>query len=383
MIQDARSATIATVKNLPALAFAASVVLGMSCAATAPQSPPPVPSGIVVPVRYTDAVGQDADDPAIWLHATDPARSLILGTNKVAVEGSLVTFTPEGRTVQIVAGIDRPNNVDVEYGVRIGAQIADIAVVTERLRHRLLIFRIPPDGRRIENISAGGGMTVLAGQTGEAAQPMGIALYKRPSDGVVFAIVAPKTGESSGYLWQYRLEDDGNARIRGRFVRRFGHFSRRGAVPGDIGEIEAVAVDDELGFVYYADERFGIRKWHADPDHPNAGTELAVFGTDGYELDREGLAIYVMPGGRGYIVSTDQIPNGTEFRLYPREGAPGRPHNHPVARVVRTTVDSTDGIEVVSRPLPGFPAGMLVAMNGSARNFAMFRWEDIIGQTKP
>ena len=42
-----------------------------------------------------------------------------------------------------------------------------------------------------------------------------------------------------------------------------------------------VAVDDALGFVYYSDERFGIRKYRADPDAPDAATELASFGTDG------------------------------------------------------------------------------------------------------
>ena len=38
----------------------------------------------------------------------------------------------------------------------------------------------------------------------------------------------------------------------------------------------------------YSDERFGIRKWHADPNHPDAAKELAVLGRDGYQGDREG-----------------------------------------------------------------------------------------------
>ena len=74
-------------------------------------------------------------------------------------------------------------------------------------------------------------------------------------------------------------------------VRRFGSFSRVGAEPDEIGEIEAVVVDDALGYVYYSDERSAIRKYHADPDHPDAARELAVIG-DGYLGDREGLAIY-------------------------------------------------------------------------------------------
>ncbi len=142
------------------------------------------------------------------------------------------------------------------------------------------------------------GLPVLEGQTGEASEPMGVSLYKRPADGVTFAIVAPKTGGTTDYLWQYRLERKSpGERITATLVRRFGNFSRRGAEPGEIGEIEAVVVDDELGYVYYSDERFGIRKWHADPDHADAARELAVFGTEGYAGDREGLAIYA-PGVR-------------------------------------------------------------------------------------
>ena len=46
--------------------------------------------------------------------------------------------------------------------------------------------------------------------------------------------------------------------MAGTLVRRFVTFSGRGAAPGEAGEIEAVAVDDELGYVYYADETDGL-----------------------------------------------------------------------------------------------------------------------------
>lgn len=160
-------------------------------------------------------------------------------------------------------------------------------------------------------------------------------------------------------------------------VRRFGQFSGRGQAPGVNGEIEAIVVDDELGFVYYADERCGIRKWHADPDHPEASRELAVFGSDGYEGDREGLAIYAQPGGCGYIVSVDQMAGESRVHVYPREGSAGNPHFHPRLAIVPTSADDTDGIEVVSTPLPGFPRGLLVMMNSAPRNFLVISWEAV------
>jgi len=248
--------------------------------------------------------------------------------------------------------------------------------VTERLQHRLRVFRIDPDTGWLVEI---GVAPVLDGQAGESAEPMGIGLYKRPSDGRLFAIVAPKIGGPHDYLWQYELDFSRGGSVRGVLVRRFGAFSERGAEPGEPGEIEAVVVDDALGYVYYADERFAIRKWHANPAHPDAGRELAVIGRDGYAADREGLAIYARPDGTGYLVTTDQIERGTVFRIYRREGAPGAPHDHSeVVRVVRTTADETDGIEVVAAPLPGYPHGLLVAMNSGPRNFAFFAWEQLM-----
>lgn len=324
------------------------------------------------PVVATAPVADDADDPAVWIHPTDAARSLIFGTNKVkAPSGALTVFGLDGKVRQVVGELDRPNNVDVEYGLTAGGRKVDIAVVTERLKSRLRVFRIAPDGSGIAEISSLDKLRVFADRTGEAASPMGIALYRRPRDGAVFAIVAPKTGRREGYLEQYRLEDDGAGRVRAARVRSFGRFS-------GTGEIEAVAVDDALGYVYYADEGDGIHKYHADPDHPDAERELAHFGRTGFKDDREGIAIYERDGQTGYIVCTDQIAGSSQYYIYRREGAPGKPHDHSeLLKIVTGGADSTDGLEVTSAALgPRFPHGLIVAMNSKARNFLVYRWED-------
>lgn len=332
----------------------------------------------VSPVAATASVPHDADDPAIWRHPSDPSQSLILATDKSARTGGLYVFGLDGRQRHAVTPLDRPNNVDVEYGVALGARTIDIAVVTERMQHRLRIFGLPADGSAPIDL-APEGLPVLAGQKGEAAEPMGIGLYKRPHDGAAFAVVAPKTGAATDYLWQYRLRGDAAGRPELVPVRRFGHFSRRGVGLGT-GEIEAVVVDDELGYVYYADERYAIHKWHADPDHAEAARELAVFGDAGYRADREGLAIYSQPNGRGFIVSTDQISGGSVLHLYAREGAASDPHRHDSLGRVRLTADATDGIDVTSAALPGYPRGLLVAMNSRGRNFQLFSWETVEGE---
>jgi 3-phytase len=374
-----------------------------ACSRTsAPEAPPVVD---VSPSFATDKVNGDPDDPSVWVNAAVPARSLIIGTVKEpAPAGALAVFDLNGKTIQTAGNLDRPNNVDIEYGLNLAlkdwpapqsrggesstaskaprpvpaSQPVDIAVTTERYKRQLRVFRIAPDGSGIADVSSGGGIPVFEGQAGESGAPMGIALYKRPKDGAIFAIVGRKTGPREGYLWQYRLEDDGAGKVRGVKVREFGAFSGS-------EEIEAVAVDDALGFVYYADEGAGIRKYHADPDHPGSRRELALFGQTGFVANREGIGIYMRAGGTGYIVCTDQIAGNSRYRLYRREGKPGAPHDHSeVVKVIAGKADSTDGIEVISAPLgPRFPHGLLVAMNSAGQNFLVFDWAQVAGTGEP
>ena len=348
--------------------------VAMLLAACSPASSPPGRPAEIVPAVRTDAVPDDPDDPAVWVHPSDPSRSLILGTNKVkAPSGAVIVFGLDGKIRQTVSGLDRPNNIDVEYGLALGGEQTDIAVAAERLQNQLRVFRVSEAG--IEDITSAGNTRVFAHRSGEEAAPMGVALYRRPADGAMFAVVAPKAGPRTGYVGQYRLEDDGSGRVKATFVRYFGTFS--GA-----GEIEAVAVDDEAGYIYYADEGDGIHKYHADPAHANAAAELAHFGRSGFRGDREGIAIYKAAGGKGYIVCTDQLAGNSEYRFYPREGEPGQPHAHDrLIKVVRGGADGTDGLEIVSRPVgPQFPNGLMIAMNSSGRNFLVYRWDDIAGR---
>ena len=298
-----------------------------------------------------------------------------------APAGAIVAFGMDGQIRQVISGIDRPNNIDVEYGMQLGGRRVDIAVATERLARQLRVFRIDPaDGRLVDL----GGIPVLEGQAGEAGAPMGIGpVPARPRRRGLRHRVAQGRAARQDYLWQYRLVDAGGGRVGARFVRRFGNFSA--TTVREENEIEAVAVDDALGYVYYADEADGIHKWHADPDHADAGRELAHFARSGFRGDREGIAIYALPDGTGYIVGTDQLDEDSEYHLYPREGAPGNPHDHSrEIAVLRGGADATDGIEISSSPLgPGLPSGALVAMNSGPRNFLVFRWQDVAAAVKP
>ncbi len=321
---------------------------------------------LIAPKVVTEPVNIDSDDPAIWIHPNEPAQSIILGTDK---GGSLFAFGLDGKIIKSVSGMQRLNNVDVEYGFMLDGQATDIAVATDRDARKIHVFRLPD----LEPID-GGGIEAFEGE--EFGRPMGIAIYKRPTDDTFFAILSRKQGPSGGYLWQYQLTDDGKGKVKFTKVREFGEWS--GLNDQGDGEIEAVAVDDELGYVYYSDELFGIHKYHADPDAPDANKELAVFGQDGFAEDREGISIYKINDGTGYILVSDQQAN--KFRVFTREGAPENPHEHKLIKVVNVSTNDSDGSEVTNAQLSDvFPKGLFVAMSDN-KTFQLYSWSDIAGK---
>lgn len=317
----------------------------------------------IQPRVVTEAVKHDTDDPAIWINRADPAQSLVIGTDKDA-DGALVVFGLDGRIRHdlSVRGLVRPNNVDIAYGVMIGGVKTDIAVVSERFAHRLRVYRLP-DMAPVD----GGGIPVFEGE--RARDVMGIALYTRANDGAVFAIVSrsEEGAPRSGYLHQYRLVDDGTGVLHGVFTRAFGQWS-------GTKEIEAIAVDDELGYVYYSDERHGVRKYHADPQAEDAEDELAEFGTSGFANDHEGISIYPTGPGTGYLLVSNQ--QADTFRIFSREGTAENPHDHTFMASVRTATLDSDGSDITAVGLPGFPGGLFVAMS-TDRTFHFYAWDDI------
>jgi 3-phytase len=321
--------------------------------------------GLAVPVIETQRVKHDSDDPAIWINPMDSTQVLIIGTDKGGDngDGGLYVFDLSGKIIDSVVPLKRPNNVDIAYGLKINGKPTDIAVCTERNARTIRIFTIPD----LVPIDAGG-IPVFEGEKDEWRDPMGIALYTDLSDGKIYAIVGRKNGPQDGtYLWQYLIEDNGKGMVRAELKRKFGFYSGK-------KEIESIAVDNELGFVYHSDEMYGIHKSYAHPDRGNV--ELALFGTSGFTEDIEGISIYKFDDGTGYICVSDQQAN--MFRCFPREGTKENPHAHTEIAAFRTSTSESDGSEVTSRSMPGFPHGLFVAMcdNGT---FQYYKWESMTG----
>jgi 3-phytase len=303
-----------------------------------------VPTVDIRPVLETENAGVDVDDPAIWVNTRNRGASLIVGTLKEpAPQGALVVYTLDGKMVGKVDGVDRPDNVDIQ---------GDICVVTERLRKQLRVYRVSGSAPYLRLL---GTVPVFEGETGERGAPMGISLYDRRSDRALFAIVSRKEGPTQNYLWQYRLRISGD-RVVGEKVREFGAFS-------GMGEIEAVAVDDAGGTVYYADEDCCLRAYEADPNAKDANVELKRFAETGFSGDREGIAV-----AGDYVIATDQLATGSEYHVFDRK-------NLSEVAIWKGQAESTDGLEALAQPLGNrFPRGILVAMHNARHNFQLYAW---------
>jgi 3-phytase len=101
-----------------------------------------------------------------------------------------------------------------------------------------------------------------------------------------------------------------------------------------------------------------------------------VFGTTGFADNHEGISIYKHDDGTGYILVSDQQAN--QFHVFPREGTANNQHDHPELQVLKTSTVESDGSDVTSVSLPGFPRGFFVAMSDD-QTFQIYRWEDLVG----
>ena len=310
----------------------------------------------ITPDVISEKTGFDSDDPAIWINQNDPTKSIVFGTDK-DTNGAIYAFDLNGKIIKekTITGLRRPNNVDIEYGFQINDSVkTDILVFTERERQQIRMFSIP----ELKPLDNGGFPVFEDAKTLEHKLPMGIAIYKSPKSNNFYAIVGRKAGPKDDYLYQYQLNSD-SLGVKVTLVRKFGNFSGQ-------KEIEAIAVDDENGIVYYADEGVCIKKYYAEPEMGNQ--QIDCFGTEYFQEDIEGIAIAKYADGDGYLIVSNQQKG--EFNIFSRK-------DNSFVKAVNLTTTETDGCEVVTQSLGRkFPNGLFVAMNDD-RDFYFYDWKKI------
>lgn len=309
---------------------------------------------VIPPQIITEQTPYDSDDPAIWIHPNDPSKSIVYGTDK-DTQGGVYAFDLQGKILwdRSITDVARPNNVDIEYGFTLNDSLStDLLVFTERERQRIRIYSLP-DLTPLD----GGGLAVFEDEELLGNRlPMGLALYKNSESQKVYAVVGRKTGPSGSYLHQYEFIYNTDAtQIELGPARKFGTFSGE-------KEIEAIAVDNEKGIIYYSDEGVCIRVYSAKVEDGNQ--ELACFGGEFFREDIEGIAI-AKTNGKTYLLVSDQ--QAGEFVVF-------NAADHSYVHRFNLGTQETDGCEVTTASLgPQFPEGLFVAMNDN-RNFYFYDW---------
>lgn len=308
----------------------------------------------ISPKIKTASVAGDADDCAIWIHPTDRNLSLIIGNDKKG-GGGLYGWNLQGEIVFYYGPFIKPINLDIRYGFSLGSEKVDILVVGTHSDNSLRVFMIDPNERKLVDVTAPGGIP-----TGAGYQIYGLTLYQNPNTDEVSAFVSQV--KSQGDLIQIALSDNGNGRVQGKVLRTFGGKDIKNIVEG-------MCADDELGFLYCSDERIGVLKFHAEPEMGDEPIARFAIG-DGIKGDREGIALYECPDGKGYLILSSQ--GNDQLKLYDRAG--GNPF---VLTVNKSGSTKTDGIGATSCQVGHFPHGFIVCHNDDNSNFVLYDWDDI------
>jgi 3-phytase len=314
-----------------------------------------------------DARRGDADDPAIWVHPSDPAQSLVIAALK---DGGLDVYNLFGQVVQSIGpqGV-RYNNVDVTYGFPLGDRQVDLAVATDRYGDKLVFFAIDPENGELTDVSDPANPLVFtsAGQASdEETTAYGITLYQSAKNGKQYAYV---TRRDTSEVGQFELVDNGNDLVGFQLARQI-------TLPEPGGDLEPQAegmvADHELGVVYIAQEDVGIWKFDAEPDGDGVGALIYPVAPDGdtLEADAEGLTIYYGANGTGYLLASSQGDN--RFSVYTREGDNaylgsfliGEESTDPTNQALDGAQES-DGAQVINVALgDAFRHGLLVVHDG-------------------
>lgn len=164
-----------------------------------------------------NSIPGDADDPAIYVHPTDPSQSLVISSLK---DGGLATFDLSGQLVQHILPVDfgdiRYNNVDLIYGFELGNQSVDLAVASDRENDTLAIFQIDSTTRQLINITADNIPQSIFGVDDGEQTAYGLGAYTSLVSGKTYVFVSQREGDQ---VAQLELVDNENGQVSAMLVR--------------------------------------------------------------------------------------------------------------------------------------------------------------------
>jgi 3-phytase len=143
---------------------------------------------------------------------------------------------------------------------------------------------------------------------------------------------------------------------------------------------EACVADDRTGLLYVGEENVGIWRLTADPGTPADLERFAAISDGQLAADVEGLALY-HDSNATYLIASSQGNNS--FVVYDTGTGAHKLTFHVLGNQHIDEVSETDGLDVVSTSLPGFPGGLLVVQDGynqpagATQNFKLVPWSEV------
>lgn len=403
------------------------LVISLGLGATpAAAATPSVSAALETPALFDDAAGgdADADDPAIWVHPTDPASTLVIGTKK---NGGLDVYGIDGRLRQSIAVRPAPrkgdeegrlNNVDVLTDVRVGGPRRDLAVVTDRGRDQLRIYAIDAAAAQagrppLSDVTVADAPLVFSADLDavqEQATAYGLSTFR--SRGRGYATVSQRSRTRLRLLRLVPAED-GRVSYRGvdslRLPARFRLPNGRRWMPcdepGALPQIEGQVVDRARGILFAGQEAVGLwrvpvsaRGGFGTPRLIERVREYGVPGTYDAKADECEPGADPGFGGRRITADLEGLTIAAGLLLISSQGDStfhalrdrGRGRYAGSFRIGDGAVDGvqeSDGAQAVTAPLPGYPGGLLVTHDGEntpapgkreSTNFKFTRFDEVL-----
>lgn len=327
--------------RLAACASGSAVALGVFGAA--PAATQSVETLSIAAVRETVPVispGDSADDPAVWRNPADPAKSLIVATDKswglnvYDLSGALLASAPAGLV----------NNVDLRADVLVQGRSSVLVAASDRSddpQGKIALYALESSPVGLRHLAH---LPVTGNGVGNV---YGFCLWRR-APGEVYAFVPYNDGD----VRQYALDLSGSAPTA-TLVRDVKLGSKT----------EGCTVDDRTGLLYVAEEKRGVWRMRAAPDSKDAPVMFAA--VDGARLipDVEGLAIVPQGDKGGFLIASSQ--NDNAYAAYDLESGRFARHFRIAGSGGVDGVVDTDGLEFAPGDFGApFDEGLFIVQDG-------------------
>jgi len=289
------------------------------------------------------------DSVALWV-APNPAETIVFTTDKsrnTVLQHNPLTGKFLGRLASGGTGagqLSYPNGIAVGYNIRINDTPRDVLFVVERDNHRVSMFSLPAQ-KFLGHFGAN-----------DLVQPYGIALYWK---GNQLQAWITETGTAPDRVYVYNILASGE-NLAGKLDFFF----------STAGVLESILIDPVHQRVLLCDEGDARDVMVYDMK----GNLQQRFGRGLFVIDPEGMVLYDLGGGNGYVIIADQNASPTEFEVFDRRTLTSLGNFSGETK-------GTDGTTLTQAALPGLPSGSFYAVH-SDKAVHVYDWANIAAAMK-